>query len=427
MSQKKGILLDIPYTLSLMHPSHRAIVTTDWGPQYWSWIYPDAPRLKDINELKKQALWALLLYDKVLFPNVTRELYTEARAEPKPLSPELDDLTKLSEMGVAGLVDPPKAEPLWDVSIDSQFAQTMKEFVRADLKRDGETINDWEYDYLVNFIGTEQKAALENLLREEIEPLRNQLFPIIEIEVPPKLTIEEVIAKVPADFFEKKIVMPSKRFYNKLREILSSMDTEHQLRNYTDEQLHSLSDKLSGISMTCDRLKRLLLTSGHHRVDLKIDSIIPKTPSKSSQLSRIEGDNLYQVVSIFLDEVPFPDLRTIRDVRQHLGKKYVVDLRETIFEWSEAVNIGSINEEKHLRCKVREAISLTAKKVGIWKKVSFGLGIIQKIAEVGAMIQIANLIAAPIALGAGIAKDLTDARAGKIKEKRAWLLYGHDF
>lgn len=71
MVQQKSILLDIPYTLSLLDPIHRAILTTGWGTCPWSWVQQKSPRLQTLDELKEEALWYLLLYGKVLFANPT--------------------------------------------------------------------------------------------------------------------------------------------------------------------------------------------------------------------------------------------------------------------------------------------------------------------------------------------------------------------
>ena len=431
MIQQKSILLDIPYTLSLLDSMHREIVTAGWGPCPWSWIQQKSPRLETLAELKEEALWYLLLYGKVLFANPTvKDMRMRGRVGTKPLSPELYDLTKLSEKGLAELIDSPKSEGLpKETDIDSDFALAMKELVRSDLRRDGELVSDWEYRYLVDFIGTGERKELYSLFEEEIEPLREELFRIIEMPKNQALTIDDLIQNIPRSMLQKRRIMPSKRYCDKLREVALSRDVENRLKDYSIEQLDSLYGKLWAIEWSCDRLKRLFLVAREHQADLKIDAVIPTT-SISGEVTIQKGlqrENLYRVVSVFLDEVKsFPRLNTVADVERHLDGKYITDLRDTIFAWGEAVNEGSIKDAKELRGKVRGLVARTIKEVGRWRKASFVLGIIQKIATTSAIVPGWNIVAVPIALASEIGKEKTAEKGAALQKRRGWLLFGHD-
>ncbi len=431
MAQQKSILLDIPYTLSLLDPMHQAIVTAGWGPCSWSWVQQKSPRLETLDELKEEALWCLLLYGKVLFANPTiKDMSMRGRAGTRPLSPELYDLAKLSEKGLAELIDSPKSEGLpKETDIDSDFALAMKELVRSDLRRDGELVSDWEYRYLAHFIGTEERKELHSLVDEEIEPLREELFRIVEMPKNQALIVDDLIQNIPMSVWQKRRIIPSKRYYDKLREVVLSRDVENRLKDYSIEQLDLLYGKLWSIEWSCDRLKRLFLVAKHRQVDLKIDTVIPTTSiSGEVTISKdLQGENIYRVVSVFLDEVrSFPRLNTVTDVERHLDRKYITDLRETIFAWGEAVNEGSIKDAEELRGKVRGSVVRTIKEIGQWRKASFVLGIIQKITTVSAIVPGWTIVAVPIALATEVAKEKTAEKAAELQKRRGWLLFGHD-
>ncbi|MCL0057535.1 hypothetical protein M1N05_00495 [Dehalococcoidales bacterium] len=431
MVQQKSILLDIPYTLSLLEPMHRAILTSGWGVCPWFWVQEESPRLQTLDELKEEALWYILLYGRVLFANPTvKDMRMRGRVGTKSLSPELYDLAKLSEKGLVELIDSPESEGLpEETDIDSDFALAMKELVRSDLQRDGELVSNWEYRYLVSLIGTEERKELQSLFEKEIEPLREKLFRIVKMPKDQALTIDDLVQNIPSSMLQKHKLMPSKRYCDKLRQVLLSRDVENRLRNYSFEQLDSLYGKLHSIEFSCDRLKRVFLVAKHRQADLKIDAMIPKTTVAQEATIRkgLQGENLYRVVSIFLDEVKaFPQLKTVRDVERHLDKKYITDLRETIFAWSEAVNEGSIKDAEKLRGKVRDSIAHAIKEIGRWRKASFVLGVVQKIATASTIIPGWSIIAAPIALGAETGKEMTAKKAAELEKRRGWLLFGHD-
>ena len=141
----------------------------------------------------------------------------------------------------------------------------------------------------------------------------------------------------------------------------------------------------------------------------------------------LQGESLYQVASVFLDEVKlFSRLNTVTDVERHLNRSYITDLRETIFAWGEAVNEGSIKDAEELRGKVRGLVAHTIKEIGQWRKASFTLGIIQKIATASAVVPGWNIVAIPIALAAEAGKERTAKKADAVQERRGWLLFGRD-
>jgi hypothetical protein len=382
-------------------------------------------------KLKEEALWYLLLYGKVLFANPTvKDMRIRSRIGTRPLSPELHDLNRLCEKGLAELIDSPKSEGLpSQMEIDTDFALAMKELVRSDLRRDGEFLSDWEYRYLANFIGTEEREELHSLFDKEIEPIREQLYQTVQMPKEEAVTMDDLIQNIPSSLLEKRRIMPSKKYFDRLREVVLSRDVENRLKDYTVEQLESLYQKLWLIEWSCDRLKRLFLVAEHRQADLKIDAMIPTGPmSDDITIPRgLQGENLYQVASVFLDEVElFPRLNTVTDVERHLNRKYITDLRETIFAWGEAVSEGSIKDAEELRGKVRGLVARTIKEIGRWRKASFTLGIIQKIATASAIVPGWNIVAVPIALSAEVGRERTAKKADAVQERRGWLLFGHD-
>ena len=446
MPTSRTLLLDLPYTLSLMEPAHRAVVSPNWGVQLMGWLGaagPESPRLQGLDDLKEQTLWSLLLYENVLLANPTHaEMQMRTPRGSRPLSRDLGDLAELIDMGVAELVEPAERFVMHPL-VSREFAQRTKALVVSDLSRDGVSIEDWEYALLTRLIGTDEKRSVDDELigqlgriMSRLEHEGNPIFRIFELpEHEGELTLEDVIERIPSEALLANINVPdqpSEKYYDLVREVLLGVDETAPVGELDDKGLGLMWEKLHAIEASCDRLARLFGIMGTNDADLKLDLRMPKVGleedgGEANGLNGLQDDSLYVVVSAVLDEVvDFPRLESVRDVRRHLGKPYISDLRETIFEWSASIAAGNVQSERELRDKVKQEINRTAKRVGKWQRRSVSLNAIQKTATAFTMFPGLNLVAGPIAIMADAGKDLSATRAEQLRQKREWLLFGND-
>jgi hypothetical protein len=222
-----------------------------------------------------------------------------------------------------------------------------------------------------------------------------------------------------------------KEFLRVIAAAYRSFDQKGRLKGWSDTEIGVLEGKRCALKWSFARITQLVRMAAQRDVALKLEVPIDvRRPSKARDDVRLEGTGL-AILPVIMDEIQrFPRLDSVADLKKHLGKRYVSDLREALLQWKDALLTGALRDEQALRREIRKCADTAIKKVGRWRSAGLTLTVISLVAgglsSFAPALGLLGMVLGRVSLLSGVAVVETQLREGAIRESKGWLLFGSE-
>jgi hypothetical protein len=307
--------------------------------------------------------------------------------------------------------------------------------LRGHPNRDNITVSPFESELAECMIGSSEYE----LLRESEGSLYNTFLPghMQAVTVSQEATWEEIKSTIQRESFGP--VSPTgisaeeleNRVYVLAREAMARVIGLDKLKGASKAQILASYAKVREVEDSADRLLRIILTAGTNDADVKLD-VASVTNASYAAPSLAEGETIHEVLSTFIDVTEFPQIETVNDVVRHRAEPYIVEMREAIFEWAEAVAVGDLREESDLRKEIQTRVNKAGRKMGRSRACRMSLSAIKWASRgVAAVAGAAGLAHVGVVSGfasfaANLGEEVASRWERRLSQKHRWLLHGRE-
>lgn len=192
---------------------------------------------------------------------------------------------------------------------------------------------------------------------------------------------------------------------------------QNQQRLYRADYVHDVAQKWITSTTVASRLGAQIKLAHSRRSVLKNRQSSPASTGEPPHTSSDDNCSVHHVISVIAEEVEhLPRVETFDHVRRLREDRRLVDFREALLEWANAIETGNLSEEQKLRKHLRTA-SESLKTVGELKRVSGIYAVLSAAADIGLIM---NGISIPTSIvGAYFAGSEVIE-----KRKHRWIMFG---